>query len=301
MSTIGGQRREHTNLPDFVKRIGIFEAKVIAINPAADEYKAVVGYDLKDDSKECEYLSTNEAGNTVLRINVWLEDVKTSEREHPDRYKVTFFLENKERENKDMTKKQYINSIGSCTWADDVNNLQEWFVARPYRVAYNGEEDLYNFVRTWLSELDYKNAETVLQIEWKKLMKGNVKDLKDQIDGEFCTDKDGNVIPFGALAAINTKEKDGEIKEYQSVYNKAFLPKYAMKNFRLIDYSNPKIIEGIKAKKPKDQKAHEKFVLNVTGEYGCKDFYILKDIKDYDPNDNLVASDKVMTEDGDDY
>jgi hypothetical protein len=291
---IEGVKREHTNLPDFVKRIGLFEAKVIAINPAADEYKAVVGYDLKEDSKECEYLSTNDAGNTVLRINVWLEDVKTSNNDQPSRYKVTFFLENKERENKDMTKKQYINELGSCTWVDDVNNLQAWFITRSYRVAYNGEEDLYNFMRTWLYELDYKNDITVLQMAWKNLMKGNVKEMRDQIGGEWC----GNI---GALATINTKEKDGEIKEYQSVYNKAFLPMYAMKNFRLIDYSNDKIIEDLKAKKPKELKAHEKFVLNVIGEYGCKDYYIFKDIKDYDPNDNLVASDKAMTTDGDDY
>lgn len=304
---IGGSQREHVNLPDFVKRIGLFEAKVIAINPTAEEYKSVVGYELKEDSKECEYLSTNDAGNTILRINVWLEDVKTSyladlpvvegeTRKLPSRYKVTFFLENKERENKDMTKKQYINAIGSCTWADDVNNLGDWFTAREYRVAYNGEEDLYTFLRTWLSELDYKNAETTLDVDtnWKKFMKGNVKELRDQINGEWC----GNI---GALATINTKEKDGEIKEYQSIYNKAFLPTYAMKNFRLVDYSNPKIIEAIKAKKPKDQKAHEKFVLNVVGEYGCKDFYILKDIKDYDPDDNLVTSDKVISDDGADY
>lgn len=294
MSSIGGTRREHTNLPDFVKRVGLFEAKVIAVNPSAEEYKEVVGYELKEDSKECEYLSESEAGNTLLRINIWLEDVKTSNKERPDRYKVTFFLENKERENKDFTKKQYINSVGNCTWADDPNNLKEWFTAREYRVAYNGEEELYTFLRTWLNELDYKSAETILQIEWKKLMKGNVKDIRDQIDGEWCSN-------IGILATINTREKDGEIKEHQSIYNKAFLPLYALKNFRLIDYSNPKIIEGIKAKKPTQQKAHEKFVLNVIGEYGCKDFYILRDIKDYDPEDNLVASDKVISEEGDDY
>ena len=292
--SIEGQKREHVSLPDFVKRIGLFEAKVIAINPAADEYKDVVGYDLKEDSKECEYLSTNEAGNIILRINVWLEDVKTSNKEQPSRYKVTFFLENKERENKDMTKKQYINDLGSCTWADDINNLKEWFTAYSYRVAYNGEEDLYNFKRTWLSKLDYKKDITGFLTEWKKLMKGNVKDLREEINGEYCDN-------LGALATINTKEKDGEIKEYQSIYNKAFLPTYAMKNFRLIDYANPKVLESIKAKKPTDLKAHEKFVLNVMGEYGCKDYYILRDIKDYDPNDNLVASDKVMTTDGDDY
>jgi len=296
--SISGEKRENVDMPIYVKRIGIFEGRVIAINPTADEYKSVVGYDLKEDSKECEYLSENSDGNTVLRINVWLEDIKTSNRvdpERPDRYKVTFFLENKERENKDLTKKQYINNIGTCTWADDPNNLGQWFKdSGDYRVAYAGEEELYNFKRTWLSQLDYKKNVDGFLSEWKKLMKGNVKDLRDEINGEFC----GNI---GALATINTKEKDGEIREYQSIFNKAFLPTYALKNFRLIDYTNPKVIEGIKAKKPKDQKAHEKFVLAVTGEYGTKDSYILKDIKDFDPNDFLVSSDKVISEEGSDY
>jgi len=291
---IGGEKREHVELQSFTKRIGLFEAKVIAVNPAADEYKTLLGYDLKEDSKECDYLSTNDAGNTILRINIWLEDVKTSNSEQPSRYKVTFFLENKERENKDLTKKQYINELGSCTWADDLNNLKEWFTAYSYRVAYNGEEDLYNFKRIWLCELDYKKNIDGFMTEWKKFMKGNVKDLKDEINGEWC----GNI---GALATINTKEKDGEIKEYQSIYNKAFLPIYALKNFRLIDYSNPKMIEAIKAKKPKDQKAHEKFVLNVVGEYGCRDSFILKDIRDYNSEEFLVASNKVIAEDDSEY
>jgi hypothetical protein len=296
--SISGEKREQVDYQIPSKRIGIFEGRVIAINPTADEYKSVVGYDLKDDSKECDYLSENQDGNTVLRINVWLEDIKTSNRvdpERPDRYKVTFFLENKERENKDLTKKQYINNIGTCTWADDPNNLGQWFKdSGDYRVAYAGEEELYNFKRTWLSQLDYKKNVDGFLSEWKKLMKGNVKDLRDEINGEFC----GNI---GALATINTKEKDGEIHEYQSIFNKAFLPTYALKNFRLIDYSNPDVIASIKAKKPKDQKAHEKFVLAVTGEYGTKDSYILKDIKDYDPNDFLVSSDKVISEESADY
>ena len=60
------------------------------------------------------------------------------------------------------------------------------YKGRDYRVAFVGEEDLYNFMRTWLGDLDYRDADTILQLEWKKLMKGNVKDIKDQIDGEWC-------------------------------------------------------------------------------------------------------------------
>lgn len=286
MSNIGGTRREHQ---DFTKHVGLFEAKVIAINPTIEEYKEVLGIELPEDSKATEYLGESKDGNVYLRISIWVENIKSHEKQS-----INFFLEDKERVNKDETKKQYINSVGSCSWAEDPNNLPDWFSERSYRVAKIGEEELYDFLRTWLCELDYRNAETVLELEWKKLMRGNVKDLKDQIDGEWC----GNV---GFLSTIVTKEKDGEVKEYQNIYNKAFLSPYSLKNFRLVDYSDEEVLTKLKNKKTKELKPHEKFVLKITGEYGCKDFYILKDLKEYDPAENIVASDKIINDDDTNY
>jgi len=296
MSTIGGAKKERTNLPDFKKSVGLFEAKVVAINPDAEEYKELLGTELKEDSKAVEYLGTSQDGNTYLRVDVWLQDIKneSDEEKREGKFKVTFFLENKERMNKDQTKTQYINAVGSCAWADDPNNLPEWFTARDYRIAKVGEEELYGFLRTWLGELDYRKAETTLELDWKKLMKGNTKDLKDQIDGEWCT----NIV---ALATVSIKDKEGESKEYQGVYNKGFLPAYSLKNFRLVNYMDENILRNLRAKKPKDLKPHERFVLNVTGEHGCREFFLLRDLKEYNADDNLVASDKVITSDGDDY
>lgn len=289
MSSIGGKKREVTALPEFTKKVGLFEARVLTINPTLEEYKDILNIELKEDSKAVEYLSTSNEGNKTLRVDVWLEDVKSK-----DKFKVAFFLEDKEKENRDGTKKQYINAVGSCAWADDPNNLADWFTSRDYRVAFVGEEDLYNFLRTWLSNLDYRDAETTLQIDWKKLMKGNVKDMKDQIGGELAT-------TFVALATVKTVLKGEETKEYQGVYNKAFLPAYSLKNFRLVDYSDDKLLQNLRTKKSRDLKPHERFVVNVTGEYGCKEFYTLKDLKEYNADDNLVASDKPLTTDGDDY
>jgi len=289
MSNIGGKKKEVTNYESPVKKVGLFEANVVAINPDIEEYKDILGIELKEDSKAVEYLGKSQDGNTTLRVDVWLEEVKNK-----DKFKVSFFLEDKERENKDQTKKQYINNIGSCTWADDPNNIPDWFASREHRVAFVGEEDLYNFLRTWLGNLDYRDAETTLQLEWKKLMKNNLRDIKDQINGEYCT----NVV---ALATIKTVIKEDETKEYQGVYNRAFLPAYAIKQFRLVDFNNATVVNGLRSKKPKDLKPHERFVLSVNGEYGCKDYYILKDIKEYNPEDNLVASDKVISDDGADF
>lgn len=289
MSAIGGVKRENTGEGEFKKYVGLFEAKVIAVNPTVEQFKDVLGIELKEDSKAAEYLGESKDGNTYLRVDIWVEEVKNAHK-----FKVSFFLEDRERENKDGTKKQYINNIGNCAWADDPNNLPEWFVKRDYRIAYSGEEDLYTFLRTWLSELDYRHVDTALMLEWKKLMKGNVKDIKDQINGEWC----GNV---GLMATIITRVKEEETVEYQNIYNKGFLSPYSLKSFRLVDYSSPKIIEGLKAKKSKDLKPHERFVLTTTGEYGCKDYYTFKELAEYDSSDNLVASDNTLEETDSDY
>lgn len=292
--SIAGKKRETTG-GDFSKKVGLVECKIIAINPSEDEMRDKLGIELKEGSKATDYLGENKDGNKVLRIDVWVQQITKSEEETPFRNKITFFLEDKERENKDGTKNQYINSVGMCSWADDPNNLQEWFTkGRDYRVAYSGEEDLYNFLRTWLCELDYRHAETEIIQDWKKLMKGNVKDLRDQIDGEWC----GNIV---VMATVKTSEKDGEVKEYQSIYNRAFLPAYSLKNFRLVDYSKSSVIEQLSKKQLKNMKPHEKFVMNLIGEYGCKEYYVFQDIQDYDPDANLVASDKVISEDDAEY
>ena len=289
MSTIGGKKRESNALPEFTKQVGLFEAKVVAINPNAEEYKDVLEIELKDDSKALDYLSVNKEGNTALRVDIWLQDIKNE-----SKFKVTFFLENREKENKDGTKLQYINAVGVCSWAADADDLPDWFAKRDYRPAFVGEEELYGFLRTWLGNLDYRDEETTLDLDWKKLMKGNLKDLKSQIDGEYCT----NVV---ALATIKTVVKDGDVKEYQNIYNKSFLPAYTLKQFRLVDYNKSDMQSKLRAKATRDLKPHERFVVNITGEYGCKDYFVFKDLADYDAEANMVSSDSVISEDDADF
>ena len=291
MSNIGGEKRQSPTFDDkeFAKKVGLFEARVIAVNPTTEEYADVLGRQLKEDSKATEYLGTSKDGNARLRLDFWLEEVKSKEK-----FKLTFFIENKEKENRDQTKKQYINNIGRCTWADSPNNLPTWFKERENRVSFVGEEDLYNFLRSWLSNIDFSSKKSTLQLEFNKLIKGNVKELKEQINGEWAT----NIV---ALATINTKETDDGVKEFQNIYNKAFLPPYSIKAFRLLDYNAAGTISGLRQKASKDLKPHERFVLNVVGEYGCKDFFTFKELKEYSSEDNLVSSDKVIAEDDSDF
>lgn len=292
MSNIGGAKREAPVFEnkEFTKRVGLFEASVVAINPTIEEYKDILNMELKEDSKATEYvLDKDDTYEKRLRVDIWLKDVKKE-----DFYKLTYFLENKERVSNDGLKKQYINNIGSTCWSADENDLPEWFAKRDYRVARKGEEDFYNFLRSWLSNIDYREASAALELDWSKLMKGNTKDLRDQIGGEYSA----NVV---ALATVKSVEKNGETKAYQNVYSKAFLPAYSIRQFRIVDYTKPSLLNDLRAKKSKDLKPHERFVLNVMGEYGCKDFFTLKDIADYNPEENLVSSDRVIADDDSDY
>lgn len=289
MSSIGGKKRENSG--EFVKKIGLFSGKVVAVNPTEKEYKDILGMELKEDSKACEYLSERD-GNTILRIDFWIENVNLNAEGNKDKpYKLSFFLEDKTRMNKDATKTQYINNIGNCAWATDESNLPSWFTKREYREAKSGEEDFYEFMRSWLNKLDYRDSETALELDWKKLMKGNIKDIKEQVDGEWAGE-------IGCLATVIIKEVEGEPKEFQGIFNRAFIPSYTLKHFRLIDYDNETVRTALTNKENKDLKIYERFVLKVTGEYGCRDIFCLKDMKDYVPSEHPISSDAPMLSEG---
>lgn len=283
---ISGSKREIPQGGDFPKKVGIFEAKVIAINPNEREYKDILGIELKEDSNATNYYDDVKK---KLRVNVWLQDVNSDFKTN-----ATFWLEHGEKENKDATKKQYINSIGVCSWASSPDLLPVWFLKRDYRIAHIGEEEFLGFVRIWLGGLDFSDLSTEIMLDWKKVMSGDLKDLKEQIDGEFTQ-------TVGALATVKTVDKEDGPKSYQNIFIKSFFPGYSIKSMRVVDYNNPDVVRGLTFRKSAELKMHERFVVNVAGEYGCKDYYTFKELHDYDPDSNLVESDKVIAADSADF
>ena len=283
---ISGSKREIPQGGDFPKKVGIFEAKVIAINPNEREYKDILGIELKEDSNATNYYDDIKK---KLRVNVWLQDVNSDFKTN-----ATFWLEHGEKENKDATKKQYINSIGVCSWASSPDLLPAWFLKRDYRIAHIGEEEFLGFVRIWLGGLDFSDLSTEIMLDWKKVMSCDLKDLKEQIDGEFTQ-------TVGALATVKTVDKEDGPKSYQNIFIKSFFPGYSIKSMRVVDYNNPDVVRGLTFRKSAELKMHERFVVNATGEYGCKDYYTFKELHDYDPDSNLVESDKVIAADSADF
>lgn len=280
---IGGNKREN----DIRKSVGFFEGKVIAVNPTREELEDLFGTTL---DKDIEYTGEDGDGNTRLKLNFRIQDVKTKKI-----FNLSFLLTDKNRLNKDETKTQYINVTGATTWSDIEENLPDWFTKYDFRIAKSGEDDVYNFIRTWASKSDwFTNTEF---LDWKKLMRGNVSELKefltsDRVDTVMC------------LATVSTQEREGEVKEYQQIYNKFFTYGNIIKSVRLSNPNTPEFLEKAKAtfqKNKKDLNALQRFVLNVEdSEYGCKDFYVLEELKEYNSEENIVAP-KNAVKTGSDY
>lgn len=282
--SIKGKAREQK---EFVKKTGFFEGEVVAINPDREKLEKILGTTLEKDP---EYLSKDEERDIVkLNIVAWIKDVKSGELRN-----IRFFLKDVPKENKDKTKRQYINDVGMTTWADDPKNLADWFTSRPYRVAHEGEEELYNFAVTWLNKLDTRDAETVLSFDWSKLMKGNVKEISDQVGGEYS----GTIC---CLVTMRTVDKEGQPMEYEQVYNKEFLPGYAMKQIRLRKIDD-NFLNAANATEKKKRSKLQKFVLSITdAQHGIKDQFTLGELTPYDPSKNITAGNSVIAEDDASY
>lgn len=295
-----GQKRE--TKVSYSKQIGIFEGKVIAVNPNKEQLENILGSEIETEPN---YLGEKD-GVKNARVSVWLQNVWGE----GQMYNISFFIQGDKRLNADKTKCQYINSVGQTAWGlieQKGADLPNWFThfidkkgtlgeAKSYRPAYSGEEELVNFVKAWLT-YDLYHPDTNILLDVDKLLKGNFKELSQEIDGEYSQ----NVVAMATVRSSTKEGDDGPVTvNYQSVYNKAFLPGYNFKFFRGVEFTQEKITK-IKEKSNKALEPFERFILSVVGEYGCKDAYYIGLLKEFNPADFVGATDKVLESDGADY
>lgn len=282
-SNISGKKSE---LGNYDKSVGYFSAKVLAFNPNMEELNTLLGTDKIE--KEPKYTGEKD-GEAFAKADIWLEDVKTKKK-----FKLGFYIMDKEVHSEKTGKYEYMNSVGSSSWAAEEGDLPDYFTnftkkdsseslgVKTVRKALVGEDKFYKFLRAWL-ELDYFHPDTKLIISKDKLLAGDLSDLNKLI----TTDIAGNVI---VMATVRAKEEGDEVKEYQNIYNNAFLPGSYIKHLR---------IDSAPDKKPSLVKS---FVKDITdSEFGCKDFYYMGDLKKYDSSENLAVSTAVISDDSTDY
>ena len=188
---------------------GVGKAKVLAVNPNLAELNKL-GFNFNN---EPEYLTVDEEGIQKLKLQFFIqstdkEDLKTN---------ITFFLENKDRVNKNGDKYEIINNQGQSTWAESIEAAinrtnakgEKWFSDKGARIAKVDETGLINFLINWVNVkpgdecyLDNINA---------LISKGDVSELKGILN--MFKDNDVRVL---------FKVRDTGEKQYQTVDSNIF-------------------------------------------------------------------------------
>jgi hypothetical protein len=285
---VKGLKREHR---EYQKVVGLFEAHVLAFNPSKEELEELLGVDIEKDPEyfKPDYEVKDENGTVLtvtkkLTVSVWIQQVKKikegdEEVQDPNapKFNIRFNLIDLNRRNKAGDKNQYINKHGVTSWGVTVDDLQDWFKdTGNVRIAKAGEDNFYDFLRSWLL-IDFKHdPEAELSLDWARLMRADVRELRDALNSDLA----GTVL---CIATVRTADGDNGPVEYQSVYNGKFLPGSYIRSFR--------------AKGRKAPKQLEKFIKEVTDpEYGCQDHFVMEELRPYDPAENEAVSDDVHRE-----
>jgi hypothetical protein len=221
---------------------GLGELKTIAINPSREEIDKIYNIERteEDTRPPIEYVKENTDGDNQVRISIYAEEISTEEI-----FSFNFYITDKTRVNRNGDKKEYINQVAQSTWADDPENLPDWFknftdrnqniiAPKNVRPARMGESAFYNFIRTTMRSADIYSPETDFNLDFKKLLREDFSELR-----QFLIPS-GYAFPYTALLYINTVEKDGEFKTYNNIYTDAFLTTgYVAKlNSKCEDYVN---------------------------------------------------------------
>ncbi len=269
--------------------VGVLEAKVIMINSTRKQLCEWRGWEQKPDDKEIEYVGEDKDNNTRVTIDFCLEDVATGKK-----FQKSFRVSDKKSTSEKSGKAQYCNQLGMSTWVDDKANLPKWFTnlqdkeknpiaELDWRTALQGEADVYEFMRNWLSGKDSNNQSinwyapsTNILLDTKKLLRGNVDELRSLLQAPPEENITGTVV---CIASVYITEKDGEKKMYQNIAN-VFMPGYRMKQARLAASTNSWNAD----------KNTKRFMEQCTGDYGIKDAYSLDILKDFVESEHLQAT-----------
>lgn len=279
---------------DFVRDlfVGFANVRVSAINPTRADISKMMGRDTEENEKdEILYLDKDADGHTRLSLKFWLYD------EENDKYFVqSIMIANVDRVSKDGRKVQIVNSTCQTTWVPlkldkdgdvtgeaDESLIPEWFLqftneakevtgTKKWRKAVKGEEELATLLRAWLA-IDWKDPETDVMIDAKKLFKENLKEIRDIVGSEEYTKS------FVCLIGVETNENDPS-KKYQKVFSKSYLPSGFMRYIKA----------GNKMASDYTKRVWKNFTDEVSGQYGFSCFHKLKPLELYSEKDDPVAS-----------
>lgn len=179
--------------------IGVAPVFVLEVNPDKEQLEKLYNTQL-DNSPE--YLGEVEVGDDHHKVkNAKIDFIVKADPKVCVGIKfitkVTFFLRNEYRYNRDKTKVQVIDKYGRTAWvtieqarANEIpvySNGQRANIDKDYRPAYHGEEDLTNFLKAYLNipnVMRYVNEKWVM-VDKPEECEARLEKIADYFKGDF--------------------------------------------------------------------------------------------------------------------
>ena len=221
-----------------VKRyIGVAPVYVLGVNPSKEELEKFYNTQLE---KTPEYISEIEVGEDKHKVlNVRIDFiVKTDAARCNDidfTTKVSFFLRNEYRVNKDASKVQVIDKYGRTAWVTKEQFKNKEIpvysngpanIDKDYRACYHGEEDLTNFIKAYLNipnVMKYVNN-TWVTVDNPEDCEARLEHISDYFKGNFKELKEVLTLqPSNKVKVLFGVKSTEDNKQYQAVFTQMFL------------------------------------------------------------------------------
>lgn len=226
-----GKVAQSTEAVEIKRYVGVAPVKVLAVNPNKATLEKYFNTTLENEPT---YTGDNE-GIKYARIDFLVQT--DAEKCGVDMItRLSFYIRDEKRYNRDKTKIQVIDEYGRTAWvtADEFkekripiySNGSAANISNNYRACLNGEEYLTNFVRTYLNipnVMRYVNN-TWIMIENPSDAECRFDNIKDWFDGKFTDIKDINTLmPENKVKVLFGVKNAENGNQYQDFYNRMFL------------------------------------------------------------------------------
>lgn len=270
--------RESTEGSAVKRYIGVAPVFVLTVNPSKEELEKIYGVEIEKDP---EYLGEMEVGDDKHKVPNLRFDfiVKTDPANCGIEFttKVALFLRNEVRYNKNKTKCQVIDKYGRTTWVTpeqlkghvipldkNGNPLQ---IDADYRPAYEGEENLTNFIKAYLNipnPMSYVNGKWVENPKVKaEECECRLEHISDYFKGDISEIKSITTFqPNNKVKILFGVRNTDDNKQYQAAYVDMFL-----KN-NVTDYS--KLDAHMQDRKSNGAYPHTEFKVEDLKEYNVE-------------------------------
>lgn len=221
-----------------VKRyIGVGSSFVLGVNPNKEELEKLYNTQLENAP---EYLSMIEVGEDKHKVqNVRIDFIVKTDPNQCNGIefttKVAFFVRNEPRINRDGSKVQVIDKYGRTAWVTQEQYKTKEIpmysngpanIDKDYRACFYGEEDLTNFIKTYLNipnVMKYVNNAWVM-VPNPSDCEARLEHIADYFKGNFSELKEVLMLqPNNKVKVLYGVRTTDDNKQYQAVYNQMFL------------------------------------------------------------------------------